>query len=212
MMRLPQKFLKHPLAWVSSSYFAEGIPFALVIWVAGTMFKDMGHTDGQITLATASVGIAWSLKPLWAAFLNMFRTKRFFVILMEVLMAALCAVVALALPFENYFQITIAVLWMMAFASATQDICVDGVYITSLDKQGQAKYIGIQGMGWNVGRIFSTALVVWLAGSLQEGEAHTAASAWATTPTASTQPRRPRAPRAARPAASSGDAGARRRR
>ncbi|CAA6676857.1 MULTISPECIES: MFS transporter [unclassified Lentimonas] len=178
MLRLPPKLLKHPLGWVSSSYFAEGIPFALVIWVAGTMFKDMGHSDGQITLATASVGIAWSLKPLWAAFLDMFRSKRFFVLLMEVLMAALCAGVALALPFDNYFQITIAVLWMMAFASATQDICVDGIYITTLEKSDQAKYIGLQGVGWNVGRIFSTAVVVWIAGSLKEGDAHTAASAW----------------------------------
>jgi PAT family beta-lactamase induction signal transducer AmpG len=179
-MRLPQSLLKHPLAWVSSSYIAEGIPFALVIWVAGTMFKDMGHSDGQITLATASVGIAWSLKPLWAAFLDMFRTKRFFVLLMEVLMAALCAVVALALPFDNYFQITIAVLWVMAFSSATQDICVDGIYITTLDKKDQAKYIGIQGVGWNVGRIFSTAAVVWLAGYLKASGDHTVVSAWAT--------------------------------
>ncbi|MFQ3225323.1 MAG: PAT family beta-lactamase induction signal transducer AmpG [Lentimonas sp.] len=103
------------------------------------MFKDMGHSDGQITLATASVGIAWSLKPLWAAALDMLRSKQFFVLLMEVFMAALCAGVALALPVDNYFQITIAVLWVMACSSATQDICVDGIYITTQDKQNQAK-------------------------------------------------------------------------
>ena len=93
--------VRHPLWWVPSSYFAEGIPFAMVIWVAGTMFKDLGHSDGEITLATASIGLAWSLKPFWAAFLDMYRTKKFFVLAMEFLMAALLLGVALALPLPN---------------------------------------------------------------------------------------------------------------
>ena len=173
--------VRHPLWWVPSSYFAEGIPFAMVIWVAGTMFKDLGHSDGEITLATASIGLAWSLKPFWAAFLDMYRTKKFFVLAMEFLMAALLIGVALALPLPNYFQVVIAVLWVLAFASATQDICVDGVYITSLDQKQQAAYIGVQGVFWNVGRIFATAIIVWLAGTLKEdyGLATTAAWGWA---------------------------------
>lgn len=162
--------LRHPLAWVPSSYFAEGIPFAMIIWVAGTMFKDLGHSDGEITVATASIGIAWSLKPLWAAFLDMYKTKKFFVLAMEFLMAALLVGVAFALPLANYFQVTIAILWILAFASATQDICVDGIFITTLDKKNQAKYIGIQGVFWNVGRIFATAVVVTFAGWLGQGE------------------------------------------
>ncbi|MEJ1973496.1 MAG: MFS transporter [Lacunisphaera sp.] len=169
---------RNPWSWVTTSYFAEGIPFALVIWVAGTMFKDLGHSDGQITLATASVGIAWSLKPFWAAFLDMYRTKKFFVLLMEVLMAALLIGIAVALPLPNYFQITIAVLWVMAFASATQDICVDGVYITTLDEQKQAAFIGVQGVFWNVGRIFATAAIVWAAGSLKEDHGLSPTAAW----------------------------------
>ena len=171
--------VRHPLLWVPSSYIAEGIPFALVIWVAGTMFKDLGHSDGEITLATASIGIAWSLKPLWAAFLDMYRTKKFFVLLMEFFMSALLIGIALALPLPNYFQVVIAVLWVLAFASATQDICVDGVYITSLDAKKQAAFIGVQGVCWNVGRIFSTAAVVWLAGSLREDHGYSQTSAWA---------------------------------
>ncbi len=73
------KAIPHPTVWVPSLYFTMGIPFSIVIWVAGTMFKDLGHSDGQITVATASIGIMWSLKPLWAAFLDMYRTKRFWV-------------------------------------------------------------------------------------------------------------------------------------
>jgi MFS transporter, PAT family, beta-lactamase induction signal transducer AmpG len=169
---------RHPLWWVPTSYFAEGIPFAMVIWVAGTMFKDLGHSDGEITLATASIGIAWSLKPLWAAFLDMFRTKKFFVLAMEFLMAGLLIGVSLALPLPNYFQIVIAVLWVLAFASSTQDICVDGIYITTLDKKRQAAFIGVQGLFWNVGRIFATAAIVWMAGHLQEDRGLAPATAW----------------------------------
>ncbi|HEX2862908.1 MAG TPA: MFS transporter [Lacunisphaera sp.] len=170
--------VRNPWSWVPSSYLAEGIPFAMVIWVAGTMFKDLGHTDGQITLATASIGIAWSLKPLWAAFLDMYRTKKFFVLLMEMLIAVLLCGIALALPLPNYFQITIAVLWVLAFASATQDICVDGIYITSLDEKKQAAFIGVQGVFWNVGRLFGTALIVWAAGSLKEDHGMSTSAAW----------------------------------
>jgi len=170
--------VRNPWFWVPSSYFSEGIPFALVIWVAGTMFKDLGHSDGQITLATASIGIAWSLKPLWAAFLDMYKTKKFFVLAMELVMAGLLIGISLALPLPNYFQIVIAVLWVLAFASATQDICVDGVYITTLDEKKQAAFIGVQGVFWNVGRLFATAAIVWFAGSMREDHGMSATAAW----------------------------------
>lgn len=167
-MTTTEQKVAHPLAWVPTAYFAEGIPFAMVIWVTGTMLKNFGHSDGQITLATASVGIAWSLKPFWASFLDMFKTKKFFVLSMEYAMAGVLCLLAVATQLPNYFHLIIAGLWVLAFASATQDICIDGVYITSLDKKRQAAWIGIQGMAWNVGRIFATAAVVWIAGELQE--------------------------------------------
>jgi MFS transporter, PAT family, beta-lactamase induction signal transducer AmpG len=168
----------HPRSWVPTAYLAEGIPFALVIWVAGTMFKDLGHSDAEITLSTASIGLAWSLKPLWAAFLDMFKTKKFFVLAMEYAMAGLLVLLALSLRLPNYFQVMILVLWVLAFASATQDICVDGVYITTLDEKRQAAWIGVQGVAWNGGRIFGTALVVWVAGSLQEDRGLDPKTAW----------------------------------
>lgn len=169
---------RSPWRWVPSAYLAEGIPFAMVIWVAGTMFKDLGHSDGQITLATASIGLAWSLKPLWAAFLDMVGTKKAFVLAMEALMALLLAGIALCLPLPHYFQIIVAVLWVLAFASATQDICVDGIYLTALGEQQQAAFIGVQGVFWNVGRLFGTALVVWAAGTLRHDQGLPATSAW----------------------------------
>jgi PAT family beta-lactamase induction signal transducer AmpG len=172
----------HPAAWVPSAYFAEGIPFALVIWVAGTLFKDLGHSDGEITLATASIGIAWSLKPLWAALLDMGKTKKFFVLSMEYAIAALLVLAALVLrvPSLPHFQAIIGLFWIMAFCSSTQDICVDGVYVTALDPARQAAFIGVQGMAWNIGRIFATALLVWLAGTLKVDVGLPATSAWST--------------------------------
>jgi PAT family beta-lactamase induction signal transducer AmpG len=167
-----------PAAWVPSAYVAEGIPFAMVIWVAGTMFKDLGHSDGEITLGTASIGIAWSLKPLWAAFLDMAWTKRRWVLLAEALLALLLGAAAAALGLERYFDVILALLWVFAFTSATQDICVDGIYITALDERRQASWIGVQGMCWNVGRIVATAGVVWVAGAL-ESAGRAPKTAWA---------------------------------
>jgi MFS transporter, PAT family, beta-lactamase induction signal transducer AmpG len=152
-----------PRRWVFSAYFAEGVPFALVTWVTGTMLKNLGHSDAEITLATGTIGLAWSAKPLWAAFLDMARTKKFFVLASEGLSAVLLAAMAAALGAESYFALVIAIAWMVAFASATQDICIDGVYVTSLDDRRQASWIGVQGMAWNTGRIFATAAIVFVA-------------------------------------------------
>lgn len=169
---------RHPLSWVPTAYLAEGIPFAIVIWVSGTMLKDLGHGDGEITLATASIGLAWSLKPFWAAFLDMRRTKKFFVLCMQWTMTILLLLAAAGLHSEDYFHWLIGVLWLLAFASATQDICIDGIYITALDARRQAALIGVQGVAWNVGRIFGTAVIVWTAGELQESYGMSAKLAW----------------------------------
>jgi MFS transporter, PAT family, beta-lactamase induction signal transducer AmpG len=160
---------RRPVTWVPTAYLAEGIPFAMVIWVAGTMFKDLGHSDGEITLGTASIGIMWSLKPFWAPLLDTYGTKRLWVLAAEFSVAALILLSSFALSLRGYFPVVLLSLWVLAFASATQDVCVDGTYITSLDERQQAAWIGVQGMCWNVGRIFATALIVWSAGALKAG-------------------------------------------
>ncbi|HSS40838.1 MAG TPA: MFS transporter [Polyangia bacterium] len=159
----PPKNAGRPLAWVPTAYLAEGIPFAMAIWVTGTMFKNLGHSDTEIAVVTGSIGIAWSLKPLWAAFLDMFATKKFFVLAMELAIAGLLAATAFALKLPNYFTVIAGILWLIAFASATQDICVDGIYITALDKKRQAAWMGTQSGCWNLGRMFGTSLIVGLA-------------------------------------------------
>ncbi len=152
--------LLRSLFWVPTLYLAMGIPFNVVNMTAATMYKDLGVSDGQITIALGSVIIAWSLKPLWAAFLDMYRTKKFFVITTEILLALLFCGVAMSLPLHGYFQVTIAILWVAAFASSTQDICGDGIYLTSLNKKTQANLAGVQGMFWNLGKVLATGVLI----------------------------------------------------
>ena len=178
--RRESKPAKPAIAWVPSAYFAEGLPYAIATWAAGTMLKDLGHSDGDITVATAFIGLAWSLKPLWAAFLDMYRTKKFFVITMQLVMTVLLGAMALSLGAPDYLPLVIAVLWLIAFASATQDICIDGIYITSLDEKRQSAWMGVQGVAWVLGRIFATMTVVWLAGRFERaGLARTTAWTYA---------------------------------
>ena len=172
------KTVKHPALWVPTSYMAEGIPFAMANWVMGTLLKDLGHSDGAITAVTGTIGIAWSLKPLWAAFLDAYRSKKFFVLATEIIMAGLFAAIALSLKLPGYYLIVAGILWVTAFASATQDICVDGVYITSLDKQRQSAWMGWQGGFWNVGRFFGTSLIVGVAAFLSSETGMEKHSAW----------------------------------
>lgn len=150
-----------PFVWVPSLYLAMGIPFNVIMsGTAARMYKSLGYTDGQITVALGSIGVAWSLKPLWAAFLDMHRTKKFFVLAMELLIMALMAAVALAVPTPGFFKLSIAVFWVAAFASSTQDICADGIYLTALDKGSQARLAGVQGMFWVLGKVLATGVVI----------------------------------------------------
>ena len=147
--------------WVPSLFLAMGIPFNVINGTAATMFKSLGVSDSEITVMLGNVVLAWSLKPLWAAFLDMYRTKRFFVLTTEIVLAALFVGVAMALPASGFFKISIALLWVAAFASSTQDICGDGIYLTALDRKQQGIYAGIQSMAWNLGKVLSTGLLIW---------------------------------------------------
>jgi PAT family beta-lactamase induction signal transducer AmpG len=170
--------VRHPVLWVISNYIAMGIPFSMVIWVSGTMFKDLGHSDSEITVPIAAIGIMWSLKPFWAGFLDLFKTKKFFVLSTEFIIGVLFILMGLALNLEGYFTAIVAIMWVTAFMSATQDICSDGIYISSLNKARQATYIGVQGMAWNLGRVIAVSAVVWLAGYLQNKVGLAPKTAW----------------------------------
>jgi PAT family beta-lactamase induction signal transducer AmpG len=166
-----------PASWIPTLYLAMGIPFAMVNWVVASMFKDLGYSDTQIMAATGSIVVVWSLKPFWAEFLDMSWTKRTWVLSMEFLLCAVLSVLAVAMRLPNFFAIVTMLLWVTAFASATQDICADGVYITVLGQKKQAEWIGLQGVFWNLGRIFAISGTLWLAGRLKDTGLE-AKSAW----------------------------------
>src|SRR5450759_907756 len=167
-MTQPRSLIRHPLLWVPSLYLAMGIPFNVVMGgTAARMYKSLGYTDGHITVALGSIGVAWSLKPLWAAFLDMHQPKKFFVLTMELLLAGLFCAIAMSLPMTGFFKISIALFWVAAFASSTQDICGDGVYLTALNKPTQARLAGVQSTFWVLGKVLATGLLIWSADQLK---------------------------------------------
>lgn len=167
---------RHPAAWVPTLYFAEGLPFFAVSLMAGLFYKRRGVTNDVIALYVSLLLWPWSLKPLWSPLLEMFKTKKFFVIVTEVLGGLSLALVAVSLPLPGYFRHSLALFSVVAFCSSTHDIAADGLYIASLSPKQQAAYAGWQGGFYNVARFFSQGGLVILAGYLEARS--DVASAW----------------------------------
>jgi PAT family beta-lactamase induction signal transducer AmpG len=158
---------KRPAAWVPTLYFAEGVPFFAVSLIAGILYKRRGVTNDVIALYTSWLLLPWSLKPLWSPVLEIFKTKKFFVVLLQALGGLSLALVALCLPLAGYFRYTLALFVLVAFCSSTHDIAADGLYIASLSDKEQAAYAGWQGGFYNVARFFSQGGLIILAGYLE---------------------------------------------
>ena len=157
-----------PLAWVPTLYFAMGLPFIIVNMVATLMFRGLGIDDARITLWTSLIILPWSLKPFWSPLMEMFRTKKFWVVTTQLVSGLGLALVAMSLPFPNFFPYVIALMTVVAFSGATHDIATDGVYITELSKDLQAKFIGWQGAFYNIAKVFAMGGLVYLAGALKD--------------------------------------------
>ena len=158
----------HPMRWVPSVYFAAGLPFVVLNMVAVLMYKGMGVENAVITFWTSLIMLPWTLKPLWSPFMELFKTKKFYIVACELLSGVAFGCVALALTLGDFFAVTIALLAVVAFAGATHDIAGDGIYIELLDPSTQSKYIGWQGAFYNIAKIVGTGLLVWIAGALGE--------------------------------------------
>lgn len=155
-----------PIAWVPTLYFAMGMPFVVLNMVCTLMYKGMGVSDAQIAFWTSLIMLPWTLKPLWSPFLEMYRTKKFFVILTQSLTGVVFAMVAFALHLPDFFAITIALLAVIALSGATHDIVADGTYMSVLSNEEQARWIGWQGAFYNIAKITATGGLVYLAGVL----------------------------------------------
>ena len=156
-----------PWAWVPTLYFAEGLPYVAVMTVSLVLYKQLGLSNAEITFYTSWLYLPWVIKPLWSPFVDIIRTKRWWVTTMQLLIGAALGGVAFTIPTSFWLQGTLCFFWLMAFASATHDIAADGFYMLGLDEHDQAWFVGIRSTFYRIATIFGQGLLVALAGNLQ---------------------------------------------
>lgn len=160
---------KHsPWLWVPSLYFAEGLPYIAVMTLSLVMYKKMGISNTDVALYTSWLNIPWVIKPLWSPFVDLLRTKRWWIVTMQLLIGAGLAGIAFTIPADHFFQTTLAIFWLMAFSSATHDIAADGFYMLGLDSHGQAFFVGIRSTFYRIANIAGQGLLIMLAGYLEK--------------------------------------------
>lgn len=148
-------------------YLLEGLPYAIVNTVALAVFKDMGVDNGTLGPLTTLISLPWLIKPLWSPFMDIFRSKRWWILLTQTLMAIVVALTAILLPFCS-MTLLLILFTIVAFASATHDISADGYYMLALDRQRQSSFVGIRNTFYRGGLVLGQGLVVMLAGWLQK--------------------------------------------
>jgi len=167
-MSIDESKPRHPALWVPTLYTAEGLPFVIVNVVSVLMYKSLGLADAQIAFFTSLVTIPWALKPLWGPLMEMYKTKKHFVLATQFLGGISFGLIALSLHLPTFFTWTIIFFGIVAINSAIHDTAADGVYITVLTDKQQAQYVGWQGAFYNVGKVLSQGAFVYLAGRLEK--------------------------------------------
>jgi PAT family beta-lactamase induction signal transducer AmpG len=164
-MRTPDR-IRHPLLWVPTGYFTMALGYIMLTSVTAIMFKNVGMDNARAAFYSSMLIFAYTAKPLFAPIVEMYRTKKFFVLCMQVLIALGFAGAGLAMSMPNWMVLMLSLFVLMSFIGATQDIASDGVYVTSLDTRTQALYCGVQSLSWNVGPIVASGFLVYLSGRL----------------------------------------------
>ena len=163
---------RSPLLWVPTGYFTMALTYMTLTSVTAIMFKNMGMSNGQAAEYASYLILAYTIKPLFAPFVEMYKTKKFFVVCTQLTIALGFAGVALAMSLPNYMPILMVLFWAISFLGAAQDIASDGVYVTSLDSKAQSLYCGIQSLSWNIGPIIASGGLVYLSGKLHSDFFH----------------------------------------
>ncbi|MDH6315060.1 PAT family beta-lactamase induction signal transducer AmpG [Parabacteroides sp. PF5-5] len=161
-----------PWAWIPSLYFAEGLPYVAVMTVSVIMYKNLGISNTDIAFYTSWLYLPWVIKPLWSPFIDLIKTKRWWVYSMQLLIGGGMAGIAFTIPADFYFQATLAFFWLMAFSSATHDIAADGFYMLGLSEDQQAFFIGIRNTFYRIAMLTGQGLLVMLAGLLEKSTGH----------------------------------------
>ena len=158
---------KSPWDWVPTLYFSEGLPNILVAEISVLMYQQLGLSNELIAFYTSWFYLPWVLKPFWSPFVELLKTKRWWIIAMELLLGASFAAMAFSIPTTFWLQSTICLFWIIAFSSATHDIAADGFYMLGLSEHDQALFNGIRNTFYKIASIFGKGFLVFLAGSLQ---------------------------------------------
>ncbi len=159
---------KSAWAWIPTLYFGQGIPYVVVMTLSVIMYKNLKVSNTEIAFYTSWLYLPWVIKPLWSPLVDMFRTKRFWIVALQFVIGVSLAMVALTIPTSHFFQITLAVFWLMAFSSATHDIAADGFYMLALKEREQAAFVGVRSTFYRVATIAGQGGLVYLAGQLSE--------------------------------------------
>jgi PAT family beta-lactamase induction signal transducer AmpG len=161
---MEKKAFRNPWAWVPTLYFAEGVPYSIAMSVSLIMYKKMGISNTDIALYTSWLYLPWVIKPLWSPVVDLLRTKRFWIVSMQLVVGAALACVAFTIHLPNFFQVTLAILWLMAFSSATHDIAADGFYMLALDQGTQAQFVGLRSTFYRIAMLTGQGALVIVAG------------------------------------------------
>ena len=158
---------RSPWAWVPSLYYAEGLPYVVVMILSVILYKRLGVSNTDLALYTSWLYLPWVIKPFWAPLVEVVRTKRLWIVAMQLVVGAGLAGVALTIPAGPFFQYTLAFLWLLAFSSATHDIAADGFYLLALDEGDQSLFVGIRSTFYRAAMLTGQGLLVVLAGTLE---------------------------------------------
>lgn len=154
--------------WIPSLYFVQGLPYVMVMTVSVIMYKRLGLSNTDIALYTSWLYLPWFIKPLWSPFVDLLRTKRWWILVMQLVMGGGLAGVALSIPVDPFVRYTLAFFWLLAFSSATHDIAADGFYMLGLKEDEQAFFVGIRSTFYRLAMMTGQGLLVMLAGWLEQ--------------------------------------------
>ena len=158
---------RSPWLWIPTLYFAEGLPYFIVNTISVIILKDLGMENSRLALLTSLIGLPWLVKPLWSPFVDIFKSKRWWIVTMQLLMAVAVAVLALTLPAASPFTWTLILFVITGFASASHDIAADGYYMIALDEGNQSAFVGIRNTFYRIAMVFGQGVLVVLAGWLE---------------------------------------------
>ena len=158
---------RNPWSWIPTLYFAEGLPYVAVMTISLVLYKQLGLSNAEITFYTSWLYLPWVIKPLWSPFIDVVKTKRWWITAMQLLIGAAFGGVAFTIPSSFWLQGSLFFFWVMAFSSATHDIAADGFYMLGLDQHQQAWFVGIRSTFYRLATIFGQGILVAVAGNLQ---------------------------------------------